>query len=147
MQHEYIAAVCVRYKMQEQCLITGRMRAWRARWCCDHSLAICGAHRRHCSQTRARATFAGCLLGACWMLAGCLLGACWVLEGRGIARPELETLRMCCCGPSGLRCWTHQASQRSLHNAPIFRLLLKVAVKGTHQCDFLNFCRDLCPNK
>jgi hypothetical protein len=39
------------------------------------------------------------------------------------------------------------ASQRSLHNAPIFRLLLKVAVKGTHQCDFLNFCRDLCPNK
>ena len=27
----------------------------------------------------------------------------------------------------------------SLHNAPIFRLLLKVAVKGTHQCDFLNF--------
>ena len=32
------------------------------------------------------------------------------------------------------------ASQRSLHNAPIFRLLLKVAVKGTHQCDFTNFC-------
>ena len=33
-----------------------------------------------------------------------------------------------------------EASQRSLHNAPIFRLLLKVAVNGTHQCDFLNFC-------
>ena len=32
------------------------------------------------------------------------------------------------------------ASQRSLHNAPIFRLLLKVAVNGTHQCDFNNFC-------
>jgi hypothetical protein len=32
------------------------------------------------------------------------------------------------------------ASQRSLHNAPIFRLLLKVAVNGTHQCDFQNFC-------
>ena len=31
------------------------------------------------------------------------------------------------------------ASQRSLHNAPIFRLLLKVAVNGTHQCDFQNF--------
>ena len=31
-------------------------------------------------------------------------------------------------------------SQRSLHNAPIFRLLLKVAVNGTHQCDFINFC-------
>ena len=31
-------------------------------------------------------------------------------------------------------------SQRSLHNAPIFCLLLKVAVNGTHQCDFSNFC-------
>ena len=31
-------------------------------------------------------------------------------------------------------------SQRSLHNAPIFRLLLKVAVNGTHQCDLTNFC-------
>ena len=36
-------------------------------------------------------------------------------------------------------------SQRSLHNAPIFRLLLKVAVKGTHQCDFLNFWGALAP--
>ena len=33
-----------------------------------------------------------------------------------------------------------EPSQRSLHNAPIFRLLLKVAVKGTHQCDLSNFC-------
>ena len=33
----------------------------------------------------------------------------------------------------------HKPSQRSLHYAPIFRLLLKVAVKGTHQCDFTNF--------
>ena len=30
-----------------------------------------------------------------------------------------------------------EASQRSLQDAPIFRLLLKVAVKGTHQCDYL----------
>ena len=36
--------------------------------------------------------------------------------------------------------WKSLASQRSLHNAPIFRLLLKVAVNGTHQCDFPNFC-------
>ena len=34
-------------------------------------------------------------------------------------------------------------SQRSLHNAPIFRLLLKVAVNGTHQCDLSNFCGGL----
>ena len=40
---------------------------------------------------------------------------------------------------------THGPSQRSLHNAPIFRLLLKVAVNGTHQCDFLNFCGTLVP--
>ena len=38
-------------------------------------------------------------------------------------------------------------SQRSLHNAPIFRLLLKVAVNGTHQCDFPNFCGQQCPTK
>ena len=33
----------------------------------------------------------------------------------------------------------HGSSQRSLQDAPVFRLLLKVAVKGTHQCDFFNF--------
>ena len=35
---------------------------------------------------------------------------------------------------------TCSSSQRSLHNEPIFRLLLKVAVKGMQQCEFLNFC-------
>ena len=35
------------------------------------------------------------------------------------------------------------SSQRSLHNAPIFRLLLKVAVNGTHQCDYSIFCGNL----
>ena len=39
------------------------------------------------------------------------------------------------------------ASQRSLHNAPIFRLLLKVAVNGTHQCDFQNFCGAFEPQR
>ena len=38
------------------------------------------------------------------------------------------------------------ASQCSLHNAPIFRLLLKVAVNGTHQCESLNFCGTSRPN-
>ena len=37
------------------------------------------------------------------------------------------------------------SSQRSLHNAPIFRLLLKVAVNGTHQCDCPNFCGAVAP--
>ena len=36
-------------------------------------------------------------------------------------------------------------SQRSLHNTPIFRLLLKVAVNGTHQCDSFNFCGSFGP--
>ena len=40
----------------------------------------------------------------------------------------------------GTACSQRPASQRSLHNAPIFRLLLKVAVNGTHQCGFINFC-------
>ena len=39
------------------------------------------------------------------------------------------------------------SSQRSLHNAPIFRLLLKVAVNGTHQCDFQNFCGAFEPQR
>ena len=42
-------------------------------------------------------------------------------------------------------CCIPRVSQRSLHNAPIFRLLLKVAVNGTHQCDFPNFCGQQCP--
>ena len=37
-------------------------------------------------------------------------------------------------------------SQRSLHNAPIFRRLLKVAVNGAHQCDFSNFAGPNGPN-
>jgi len=49
------------------------------------------------------------------------------------------------CGNSYIRAGLPSVSQRSLHNAPIFRLLLKVAVNGTHQCDFLNFCGDLGP--
>ena len=40
-----------------------------------------------------------------------------------------------------------ELSQRSLHYAPIFRLLLKVAVKGTHQCDFINFCGAFGPQQ
>ena len=39
------------------------------------------------------------------------------------------------------------SSQRSLHSAPIFRLLLKVAVNGTHQCDSHNFWGALSSNK
>ena len=33
-------------------------------------------------------------------------------------------------------------SQRSLQPEPIFRLLLKVAVNGTHQCDSQQFLRE-----
>ena len=45
----------------------------------------------------------------------------------------------------GSRSFSWCSSQRSLHNAPIFRLLLKVAVNGTHQCDLLNFCGTQVP--
>ena len=51
-----------------------------------------------------------------------------------------------CSRPAVERFYTELArraylpSQRSLHSAPIFRLLLKVAVNGTHQCDSNNFC-------
>ena len=45
----------------------------------------------------------------------------------------------------GSRSFSWRSSQRSLHDAPIFRLLLKVAVNGTHQCDLLNFCGTQVP--
>ena len=37
--------------------------------------------------------------------------------------------------------------ERTLHNAPIFRLLLKVAVEGAHQCDVLIFYGALQNNR
>ena len=42
--------------------------------------------------------------------------------------------------------WAPISSQHSLRSAPIFRLLLKIAVNGTHQCDFHNFCGALRSN-
>ena len=51
---------------------------------------------------------------------------------------QLHHLLMGACNRN-LQLAFFSSSQRSLHNAPIFRLLLKVAVKGTHQCDFTNF--------
>ena len=58
----------------------------------------------------------------------------WVCDGDKKNHTNLEVKTLI------LNIKTHDASQRSLHNAPIFRLLLKVAVNGTHQCDFFNFC-------
>ena len=57
--------------------------------------------------------------------------------------PLSDKVRPCAVAISAAR--HSMTSQRSLHNAPIFRLLLKVAVNGTHQCDFLNFCGGLGP--
>ena len=70
-------------------------------------------------------------------------------ENRGVSvdRAVLvwSTLVQCQCFFPSLRSAT-SASQRSLHNEPIFRLLLKVAVKGTQQCEFHNFCGASRPN-
>ena len=52
----------------------------------------------------------------------------------------LQVLRCSAAQHEGTPCRQRPPSQRSLHNAPIFRLLLKVAVNGTHQCGFFNFC-------
>ena len=65
----------------------------------------------------------------------------------GVTIDAHATINTCVCEVSGwpLRS-TCDASQRSLHSTPIFRLLLKVAVNGTHQCDFSNFARPNGPN-
>ena len=61
-----------------------------------------------------------------------------LVEARGAGVAAILTSPLVTCGPAPSASQP-SASQRSLHNAPIFRLLLKVAVNGTHQCDFLNF--------
>ncbi len=46
-------------------------------------------------------------------------------------------------------CWKHPrcvTSHCSLHSAPVFRLLLAVAVNGTHQRECLTFCGTFCPD-
>ena len=65
--------------------------------------------------------------------------ACVRVRARSGAR-VLQVLRCSAAQHEGAPCRQRPASQRSLHNAPIFRLLLKVAVNGTHQCGFFNFC-------
>ena len=55
------------------------------------------------------------------------------------ARALAETLDLHLASVAVAQHAVRMPSQRSLHNAPIFRLLLKAAVNGTHQCDFLNF--------
>ena len=63
--------------------------------------------------------------------------------GRTRTRTGLRALQVLRCSAAqreGASCRQRPPSQRSLHNAPIFRLLLKVAVNGTHQCGFFNFC-------
>ena len=49
-------------------------------------------------------------------------------------RPRFVLFR--CFSAGETQIWS---SHSLLHSAPIFRLLLKVAVNRTHQCDFLTF--------
>ena len=83
----------------------------------------------------------------------------WILPASMLCSRQLPSVRIVCCtrrakltrneeDNTGARAGAlaparpspTMSSQRSLHNAPIFRLLLKVAVNGTHQCDYSNFC-------
>ena len=88
----------------------------------------------HCEVTRA----------ACACVCVCM---CTRAQERARAR-VLQVLRCSAAQHEGAPCRQRPASQRSLHNAPIFRLLLKVAVKGTHQCDLQYFCGNVMfPNQ
>jgi hypothetical protein len=57
-------------------------------------------------------------------------------------RPKEKVLIKWVCRNGFPHC---QASQCSLHNAPIFRLLFKVAVNGTHQRESMIFTRSSAP--
>jgi hypothetical protein len=72
----------------------------------------------------------------------CAGSGAWALAP-GLGKCQGQLTSTCMQNSCKRNSWGSIASQRSLHNAPIFRLLLKVAVNGTHQCDFLNFCGSL----
>ena len=70
--------------------------------------------------------------------------SCWIMESAGKHNKKKETKtpprfqkKLKSVVPAELNYVS--LSQRSLHNAPIFRHLLKAAVNGSHQCDFPNF--------
>ena len=92
-------------------------------------------------------------LVSCWLMlvtarkrrVNCWISACWPQDVCFVLRTPLHN-HACpfCMSASSQIC--EPASQCSLHSEPIFRLLLKVAVNGTHQCESLNFCGTVCPN-
>jgi len=122
----------------------------------DH-LAAAAMHSdsRHRRCKRATVFVFGCSIGL-----GGSSGTCYRRRGCRQTAVEYHSVPLSCVWGCGVvpqegspGRGTHIAStpscvsQRSLHNAPIFRLLLKVAVNGTHQCDFPNFCGQQCPTK
>ena len=100
---------------------------------CSGALARCTGMARRRGQRTLRGN----------IIRGCALVFAPSLHARSRARARvrvLQVLRRSAAQHKGAPCLQRPASQRSLHNAPIFRLLLKVAVNGTHQCGFFNFC-------
>ena len=83
----------------------------------------------------------GSMTHCTWALNFASTPGCTKAQGSVARGSQAVTLSTQCFSNADVR-----VSQCSLHNAPIFRLLLKVAVNGTHQCESLNFCGDLCPN-
>ena len=103
-----------------------------ARACCNYVCGVCVC-----------ASVAGCVCARCEIVCAglCVFVYEWTLRvvfGLGCCVCGL----VCMCGSGFVgaigvhRAPQRQASQHSLHPAPTFRLLLKVAVNGVHQCDF-----------
>ena len=100
---------------------------------CSGALARCTGMARRRGQRTLRGNISRC----------CAMVCAAFVHTRPRARAcaqHLQVLRCTAWQDKGAPSRHCPASQRSLHNAPIFRLLLKVAVNGTHQCGFFNFC-------
>ena len=80
------------------------------------------------------------LWGNCWIYL-CYMGGL----GNSCHQTSSHLISQTPC-PNALASSPMSITAFTFHSAPIFRLLLKVAVNGTHQCDFHNFWGALCSN-
>ena len=120
--------------------------AWgsQARTARPPSTALAGVCCRCLSMLRVLRRWLSCV-AAGWLLpvacSRCHACSCRLVASTGAFKQHRLCMRCVRCRLAA----GYRASQRSLHIAPIFRLLLKVAVNGTQQCEFFNFCGAAMP--
>lgn len=98
---------------------------------CLHAHMQARSHRHMCVWSRT--AICGCTL----------FRKCLVMQISPHTQHACKSMGTCMC--VHIRTYTDMGSQRSLHNAPIFCLLLKLAVNGARQCDCPICCGSFTP--